>query len=208
MNVLNEYYVRTGAVPSGQDQRIYDIGDFSIATGGLQAAVGVIGELYIEYDIEFTKPKLVGGAFGGNVSYAHYLLGGTIAAATPWGTSLSSGANNSLSLTFNNSAKTITLNNIQEGSYVIQYTSNGTNAVAAAPIGFGATTNCTAINLFVNQTASVANYIDGLHSFTTLFAFNITGTAPVITLNTTNGIYPTTGQFGDIFVFQIPIGAT
>lgn len=55
-NPLNEGYVRTGPVQG--DQRVTDLGKFSIATVGMQASAE-IGELWVSYDVEFIKPKLL-----------------------------------------------------------------------------------------------------------------------------------------------------
>lgn len=54
---IKHLYVRTGAVPSGEDARMYDLGKFYIATVGMQAASN-IGELWVTYDVEFLKPRL------------------------------------------------------------------------------------------------------------------------------------------------------
>lgn len=59
-NVLSELYIRTGAVPSGEDVKTYDFGDFYIATVGIPlgaagAAVN-IGELWSSYQIALLKP--------------------------------------------------------------------------------------------------------------------------------------------------------
>jgi len=62
-NVLGNKFVRLGNVPSGADQRFYDVGNFQLATVGMQAA-SVIGELWVTYHVRFHKPKLptpVGG---------------------------------------------------------------------------------------------------------------------------------------------------
>jgi len=62
---LTELYVRLGAVPSGEDKRLYDWGTFQIATVGMQAAAN-IGELWVTYDVELYKPRLPpGGAVSG-----------------------------------------------------------------------------------------------------------------------------------------------
>lgn len=53
---VSELYMRSGAVPSGGDIRLYDHARFSIATQGFQAASINIGSLYITYDISFLKP--------------------------------------------------------------------------------------------------------------------------------------------------------
>lgn len=55
---VNELYVRTGAVPAGQDSRLYDMGVLNIATVGMQAASVNNGELYVIYDIELMLPVL------------------------------------------------------------------------------------------------------------------------------------------------------
>jgi len=55
-NPLCEGYVRTGPVQG--DQRVTDLGKFSIATVGMQASAE-IGELWVSYDVEFIKPKLL-----------------------------------------------------------------------------------------------------------------------------------------------------
>lgn len=61
-NVLNELYVRTGNVLAGEDVKMYDFGNFQIATqgiplGGAGAAVN-LGELWVSYEIAFLKPKI------------------------------------------------------------------------------------------------------------------------------------------------------
>lgn len=54
-------YVRTGNVPSGADVRLYDHGKFFLATTGMPADGGQIGELWVTYKIAFYKPQLSGG---------------------------------------------------------------------------------------------------------------------------------------------------
>lgn len=64
-NVLQHLYVRGGAVPAGTDARLYDLGNFQLATVGMQAAA-TIGELWVTYDVEFFKPRIQpGGAYPG-----------------------------------------------------------------------------------------------------------------------------------------------
>jgi len=69
-------WIRHGAPPNGADVRLYDIGTFSIATVGQPNDVltGVIGELWIAYQIEFFKPKF-NGSIGGNLLMDHYRYG-------------------------------------------------------------------------------------------------------------------------------------
>ena len=52
-------YIRSTGVPDGDDQRLYDWGNFQIATSGFQGASVTIGELWVTYDIALIKPKAV-----------------------------------------------------------------------------------------------------------------------------------------------------
>lgn len=56
--VLSALYIRQGAVPSGQDQRMYDLGNFQIATNGMQGTSVNVGELWVCYQVVLRKPKL------------------------------------------------------------------------------------------------------------------------------------------------------
>lgn len=55
--VLSRQFIRTTSVPTGGDPRIYDVGNFQIATTGQQAAA-VIGELWVSYHVRLFKPKI------------------------------------------------------------------------------------------------------------------------------------------------------
>lgn len=59
------HFVRTGALSSTEDERLYDWGKFTLATTGMQAAA-TIGELWVSYDIEFEKPRIDNGTFSGS----------------------------------------------------------------------------------------------------------------------------------------------
>lgn len=57
-NVLSNQYIRTGAIPTGADQRFYDLGLTQFATQGQQAA-STIGEIWVSYHVKLMKPKIV-----------------------------------------------------------------------------------------------------------------------------------------------------
>lgn len=62
-------YTRSGTVTTG-DLRLYDWGNFQIATVGMQGANTNIGELWVTYDVTLLKPRL-----GAAVDvYDHYVL--------------------------------------------------------------------------------------------------------------------------------------
>jgi len=50
-------YTRDAQPPPNADIRLYDIGRFSLATEGMQGTVGTIGELWVDYEVEFFKPR-------------------------------------------------------------------------------------------------------------------------------------------------------
>jgi len=52
---VSELYIRAYNVPTGKDIRLYDMGRFSIATVGCQAANVNLGELWVSYDIDAFK---------------------------------------------------------------------------------------------------------------------------------------------------------
>lgn len=55
-NPFNVQYVRGAAPPVGDDIMMYDLGKFTIATTGSQAANVTVGELWATYEVELKKP--------------------------------------------------------------------------------------------------------------------------------------------------------
>lgn len=84
--VSSHLYVRTGPVPTGQDQRLYDHANFQIATQGCQANGATLGELWVSYEVAFYKPILGGRASGLDVLTDKFLVV-TPAGGVPLGTS-------------------------------------------------------------------------------------------------------------------------
>jgi hypothetical protein len=56
-NPLDKLYIRNSALAANQDVKMYDMGKFSIFRVGSQA-VTTVGELWVSYDVELSKPKL------------------------------------------------------------------------------------------------------------------------------------------------------
>ena len=76
--------VRSGSVPSGQDQRWFDLANFQIASVGMQGTSVNIGELWCTYCIEFLKPKLP-LTVGGLTDSLHVTRTGTTTTAINFG---------------------------------------------------------------------------------------------------------------------------
>lgn len=75
-------YVRTGPVPTGQDQKTYDLGTFYLATTGVPANT-LLGELYCHYTITLKKGKLLSNTSTTPQNALLAATGGS--AATPFG---------------------------------------------------------------------------------------------------------------------------
>lgn len=56
--VLKQQYIRSGDLPDNSDLKFYDLGNFTIATGGQATDNAIVGELWITYEIAFFQPKL------------------------------------------------------------------------------------------------------------------------------------------------------
>lgn len=50
-------YIRDGALSTGQDKALYDLGKVTVASVGSQATA-VVGELWVSYEVELLKPQL------------------------------------------------------------------------------------------------------------------------------------------------------
>lgn len=106
-------YVRTGGVATNKDIRLYDQGNFQIATTGMPANSGAIGELWVTYKIAFFKPNL---QLGTSVQSA---TGGasTWDSSNLWGTVVTLDTNNSFNMAF--AGNNMFLSNLPVGGYVM-----------------------------------------------------------------------------------------
>lgn len=184
-NPLGVYYVRNQAVPSGQDQRFFDLGLFQIASVGMQSNNALCGELWCTYEIEFRKPRLnVGGTEDSSTEMDHFqvstatanvthLLGNTTGGLlfpttqSTLGGAVSPGAVN----TFAPSPTTPTQNNFATGIPVLDGNGNPTGAVG----------NGVADTYYFPPGVSKGNYMLLYES-----TWTNTGAVPTITVGGTN----------------------
>jgi hypothetical protein len=75
-------YIRSGAPPPNTDIRLYDLGRFSIATGGVTATNVLLGELWISWKVRFLKTILQ--PIGSDIPTASVPLALTAPNATPF----------------------------------------------------------------------------------------------------------------------------
>jgi len=223
---VSTMYIRTAtSLPAGADQRFYDLGNFQIATTGMQAAV-TIGELWVSYHVELIKPKLpavIGASIpiyharppgGGNFSLTTG-SGGAIYPNGTWPVQIGSTMNLNASSAGGN---TFSIQLFQQGNFLIYFTTNSVgNLCISSQWSASLGANISGYNLFVggNNTGSAQsistpivtganlqqhnNYMSSVY-----VSANGTAAANVITF-TDNGLASGNSTWAfDIVVVQIP----
>lgn len=201
--VLSELYTRTSATtPSKSDQRLYDMGEFTIATGG-QASVGIIGELWATYEVEFYQSKAQ--SIGGALALADFFSSdNTCGVGAPMGVNpLVIDPRNTLGGTTTIATGTYTFPaTITSGVYIVEHSWSGTNAV----INFQAYSfvNCAAITAAFYNNQLTQSPADGATSglFVARMIVKISGISASFSLNL-GSVIPTTSYY-DLSVVQMP----
>jgi len=193
--VLPQAYIRNGPVPTGQDLRLYDQGNFQFATVGNPTQD--LGELWVSYCVEFFKPTQNNGtvtALSSKSSRAG------AASASPFGTSTLS-TSGPISATFTTTS--MTWPGIAGQKYLITMLWTGGVSASVVPgLGYGANTN--PISLLINDTSSAQvspnpGASSSAISLTATVQFNgITGNPASVTLNT-SGTY-LSGPIADFII--------
>lgn len=124
-------YTRSGAVPTGSDIRLYDLGKFQIATQGFQGTSVNIGELWLTYEIAFKKPIQSNGTSVLLGDFYNATTGITSSALYGTNATLVDGSNAGSEL----SANDILLPDANPGDvYLVTYHANGTAAAINGPV--------------------------------------------------------------------------
>jgi hypothetical protein len=200
-NPFNIQYVRTGAVPSGEDEKMYDLGTFNYATVGYPSASGNIGELWVTYDIELRKPQV--GA-SPNIQYAHYTGNGSYTTTTPLGSLAPISVYDTIGVIItSNTTKTITFPVGTIGDYMITVVYAGATAMATSGWAFGS--NTSSLNTYRGIGGINSNYSVGLGQGVLIqfVSLNVTspGLAPLITMNNPTTLTGATNL--DIYITQL-----
>nr|AQU11732.1 capsid protein [Cruciviridae sp.] len=221
-----DYYIRNA--PASGDQRLYDLGVFSVAVQGMQGAASnqVIGELWATFEVELLKPKLLIG--GGMLLTDHFtsVAGSTFNLANPFGTT----ANNLLLTSGSNIGCVLypqTLGSIPAGSiefpsfvvdgfYKVDYYLVCSVATANSPsyTALGQTVNIDVVSSAVNILGNkLVSYECIPPATSTCTGFHITqickiiqtapGTKPRLQLLFNAGLFPTGTQICDLMITQM-----
>lgn len=75
--VMDEMYIRTGAIPPNADLRLYDLGKTSVSASGMQVQGSPMGQLWVSYEIELRKPRIPQDPID-DTATAHFQIPGTV----------------------------------------------------------------------------------------------------------------------------------
>jgi len=152
-NPYNVQYVRTGAVPSGEDAKTYDLAKVNIATQGMPSTSMNCGEIWVTYEVELRKPQITS-----MLGDADHLYGSTSVSTTaPLGTSVSTASGNTIGCT--TSGKYVYFPIGSFGVYCLQYIWTGT--ALTTTYNTSTLTNCVAQNCFNSTNVALLNTASG-----------------------------------------------
>lgn len=195
---LTKLFIRTQAVPLNQDQHLYDLANFQIATVGMQAAA-TIGELWVDYSVLLHKPRLPEATSGDVLYYHGNTVANSVTAAAPLGAGLVKAGGSTLPVV--TTATTFTLPYV--GDFLVLYTIYQGVANGAAPT-FSVGANVVDNNMFGSfGSPSVSSFVTNGGA---MLAMNLgisipgTGTANTVTINLSG----TTAGYGDLVILSLP----
>lgn len=198
-------YTRSTAVPAGFDQRLYDFARFNIATEGMQADGGVLGQLWVTYEVELYKQQF------NYVGLTDHFRFSAISSSRPLGSAiglnLKSGGTIGGTIDPATGAFYLFPQDYSEGKYLVVYASQGASAtVSAASM---TPTNGILLNYFTTSggaDASVSNGapIAGATQTTSVSTWVVQITSQGCNLSfSISGNSPTAPNGGDLFITRI-----
>lgn len=198
-NPFNIQYVRNTALVAGEDEKMYDLGTFVMATTGFQAASVNVGELWISYEVELKKPQLTNWT---GISSAHYVFNGTYTASTGFGNLPASMIYDNIGLQVDYLNRIITFPVGFQGSVNIVLVYGTT--VTAANVGVTPTVTSGVVpnNIYRSGSTFNSNYSTGTGTAQGTWMYDITS---LVAQTITWPVYPTlTGAtVGDMYITMI-----
>jgi len=206
-NPLRTLYVRTGSIPVGADQRLYDLGLFQVGVSG-QQATNLIGEIWVSYDVVFRKPRIpieVGIGADPTILHAVEKANGTATAAAPFGTTGLDIVTNGIPWVYVSSAAPTTSIVFQEpGDYLIVMAWYGANIAGGCALSAGSNIGGLAI-LEDGTASSLTSYTSTACNYVQAIAVSAPGS---LAANTCVFTGPTsmTAASVDVFISSYPYG--
>jgi hypothetical protein len=198
-NPFQVQYVRSGPVPAGDTQLMYDLGTTHLAVSGCQTTGNILGDLWVTYEIELAKPIVDSNATSAAAWVGKY-ANSTVTASNIFGTGTAGVGN----FPFTAAANVLTIPVGYYGSFVFYVT-----FVGGASSGFTESGNVTAsgatLTTLFDTTPSISR-IDqngasatGTAAYTVAFSVSKTNRDASATLTFANYVL-TTGSFTGVYV--------
>lgn len=208
-NPLGMLYTRSGNVPANADIKMYDLGNFQMASFGVQGSAVVLGELWVTYEIQLCKPVST-DAIGATALTDHFRLGAVTNTNTVGTTSVLQ-PQSSIGCTLTGGNK-LNFPVTAQGNYMVTYSVIGGSVAVTMPNLIP--TGCTTPAYWVADTAAVFGTPAG--STTTqgiiMFIVNIPGpgsvTGALSNVVFNSATLPSAVTNGDIWVTQIDLDIT
>ncbi len=205
-NTLKIQYVRGGAVPSGQDAKLYDLAKLTVASYGSQASA-VVGELWATYEVVLRKPQLSSGLnlYGQS---AHYTAPDAVVTTGYLGVTRTS-VFDSIGLTLTGTVLTFPIG--CQGLYQITLMWSGVAATISQP-SFAVAPSSASITPLAPKTGGfkMQSPVDTVSSAALCITFwtKINDPTVATTVTLSAGTIPTASCLFDIFVQQINLGVS
>jgi len=191
---ISELYTRDGEVPDGSDPHLYDLGNFQIATEGMQASGGVLGELWVTYEVELFKQQF------NILSYCDHFSFTDVSSNT-WTKLPVTSQSGNLGGYIPNSHQYSFPGDISSGQFMITYICVGGSASLGSVDSNLTLTNCAIRKAFHNGTEDVVQNGGTSTVLMTQFAVQITAPGASITFGTI--AIPALNNYADLWVMRL-----
>lgn len=192
------YYVRVGSQAADTDIRLYDVGNFQLATQNQQSNYLGMGQLWVSYDITFCK-SVEFNELGQDILTAKYqLMNQTI--ANTMGTTRVADIHNNLAVVVDNHSITFP-EDIAGGFYWFSWgVYGGGDPILIPTITL---TNCVEVPFANLNVSGQTNSGDTSEIFMVNKVYKITGPSAVISWATTGALLPSAPVGGDLILTQL-----
>jgi len=212
-------YTRFTAVPAGSDQRLYDLGQFQLATQGIpnNANAQTLGELWVSYQVALVKPQLNSGAAGYTIVSWKWQL--PIATVSATNTAYFGNPADAAVLVAGSSPNPPTLSNAGvvtfplglTGTFQFTYVIYGASTTLTTSVANSFQGNVAGINIMDGDAASTTNVSAGATATQQIFIRTFQFTAPATaatSITFTAGTLPTAIVGADFWIQQVNTGIT
>jgi len=194
-----ELYVRSGSIPPNADKRLYDLGQFNIATVDMQnAGTAVIGQLWATYEVEFFQ-QIYATPF--TIRSDHW-QNSAVSSAAWLGQVHTATAENTLGCTIG--ANTITFpKSVRDGTYMIVLKYNQGTTSAYSPPLVSAPPDFIFRTPFLGSTGVGGDPAGSDQVFHVWYVITIVNPGAVFTFS--SGTLAGSTTFCDLYVSQLPL---